>query len=236
VTLVTVPEATSLQVWFCVSACHRTDFSCKNSSARLQKRQGLSRIDTRLTGEPVTMHRISVISYLGGKRDKSLETSKKNQTDGEFRMSYQEASQPDSKVQQRRSKFTPERIQQIEGLVGRGETCQQIAAVIGVTVGTLKVTCSRLGISLRRPKVKLLPSKTATSVARTVGAAGEIAILAVNMKYKGREHSTVLPLSLEMISQLALEASFRDQEIGELAKDILVSVFKKGLIPDLLGK
>jgi hypothetical protein len=39
-----------------------------------------------------------------------------------------------------------------------------------------------------------------------------------------------------MISQLALEASFRDQEIGELAKDILVSVFKKGLIPDLLGK
>jgi hypothetical protein len=55
-------------------------------------------------------------------------------------------------------------------------------------------------------KVKLLPPKTATSVARSVGAAGEIATLAVNMKYKGREHSTALPLSPEMISQLALEA------------------------------
>jgi hypothetical protein len=166
----------------------------------------------------------------------TCDTSKKNQSDGEFRMSYQEAPRPDPKVQQRHSKFTPERIQQIEDLVARGETCEQIAAVIGVTVGTLKVTCSRLGISLRRPKVKLLPPKTATSVARSVGAAGEIATLAVNMKYKGREHSTALPLSPEMISQLALEASFRDQEIGELAKDILVSVFKKGLIPDLLGK
>jgi hypothetical protein len=35
---------------------------------------------------------------------------------------------------------------------------------------------------------------------------------------------------------LALEASFRNQEIGELAKDVLVSVLDKGLIQDLLGK
>ena len=39
-----------------------------------------------------------------------------------------------------------------------------------------------------------------------------------------------------MIDQLALEASFRDQEIGELAKDILVSVFEMGLIEELLGE
>jgi hypothetical protein len=151
-------------------------------------------------------------------------------------MSYQEASPPEAKAQQRHRKFTPQRIQQIENLVARGETCEQIAAIIGVTVGTLKVTCSRLGISLRRQRVKLLPPKTATGTARTVGGAGEIATLAVNMKYKGREHSTALPLSPEMISQLALEASFRDQAIGELAKDVLVSVFEKGLIQDLLGK
>jgi hypothetical protein len=36
--------------------------------------------------------------------------------------------------------------------------------------------------------------------------------------------------------KLALEASFRNQEIGELAKDILVSVFEKGLIQELLGE
>jgi hypothetical protein len=65
---------------------------------------------------------------------------------------------------------------------------------------------------LRRPRVKLLPPKTATGTARTVGAAGEIATFTINMKYKGREHSTALPLSPKMISRLALEASFRDQK------------------------
>jgi DNA-binding CsgD family transcriptional regulator len=151
-------------------------------------------------------------------------------------MSYQEASPPEATAQRRHSKFTPEGIQQIKDLVARGETCQQIATIIGVTVGTLKVTCSRLGISLRRPKVKLLPQKTATGTARTVGAAGEIATFTINMKYQGQEHSTALPLTPNMISHLALEACFRDQEIGELAKDILVSALEKGLIQELLGE
>jgi hypothetical protein len=52
----------------------------------------------------------------------------------------------------RPTKFMPERIQQIKELIARGASCGEIAAVVGVTVGTLKVTCSRLGISLRRPK------------------------------------------------------------------------------------
>jgi DNA-binding NarL/FixJ family response regulator len=64
-------------------------------------------------------------------------------------LSYQEASPPGTKVQQRHRKFTPERIQQIKDLVARGTSCEQIAATIGVTVGSLKVTCLRLGISLR---------------------------------------------------------------------------------------
>ena len=46
-------------------------------------------------------------------------------------------------------------------------------------MGTLKVTCSRLGISLRRPRVKLLPPKTATGTARTVGAASETATFTI---------------------------------------------------------
>jgi hypothetical protein len=80
-------------------------------------------------------------------------------------MSYQEVSRPEAKAkaQQRHRKYTPERIQQIKDLVARGETCEQIAATIGVTVGSLKVTCSRLGISLRRPRVKLLPPKTGSA-------------------------------------------------------------------------
>src|SRR5499427_2169728 len=50
----------------------------------------------------------------------------------------------------RQIKFTPERIQQIKNLVERGKSRDEIAELIGVTVGSLQVTCSRLGISLRR--------------------------------------------------------------------------------------
>jgi hypothetical protein len=149
-------------------------------------------------------------------------------------MSYSEVSRPEAKVQRRHRKFTPERIQQIKDLVARGETREQIAAIIGVTVGTLQVTCSRLGISLRRPRVKMLPPKTGN--ARTLGAARETATFTIDMKYKGQECSTELPFTPDVIGQLALEASFRDQEIGELAKDILVSVFEKGLVPKLLDE
>jgi len=51
----------------------------------------------------------------------------------------------------RQIKFTPERLQQIRNLVERGKSREEIAELIGVTVGSLQVTCSRLGISLRRP-------------------------------------------------------------------------------------
>jgi hypothetical protein len=51
----------------------------------------------------------------------------------------------------RPKKFTPEKIQQIRNLVERGRSRDEIAEMIGVTTGTLQVTCSKLGISLRRP-------------------------------------------------------------------------------------
>src|SRR4029078_2359720 len=68
-------------------------------------------------------------------------------------------------------KFTPERIQQIKNLVERGKSREDIAGLVGVTVGSLAVTCSKLGISLRRRMVNngvsvLRPTK-ASSLART---------------------------------------------------------------------
>jgi hypothetical protein len=56
----------------------------------------------------------------------------------------------------RPTKFTPERIEQIGDLVAAGKSRDEIAGLLGVTVGSLQVTCSRLGISLRRrPKLNL---------------------------------------------------------------------------------
>src|SRR5262249_60567959 len=51
----------------------------------------------------------------------------------------------------RKTKFTPQRLQQIRNLVERGKSREEIAELIDVTVGSLQVTCSRLGVSLRRP-------------------------------------------------------------------------------------
>ena len=52
----------------------------------------------------------------------------------------------------RPTKFTPERMRQITNLVERGKSREEIAEIIGVTTGTLQVTCSKLGISLRQPR------------------------------------------------------------------------------------
>jgi len=45
----------------------------------------------------------------------------------------------------RQLKFTPEQILQIKNLVERGKSREEIAESIGVTVGSLQVTCSRSG-------------------------------------------------------------------------------------------
>jgi hypothetical protein len=148
-------------------------------------------------------------------------------------MRYHETALPRTNVG-RPSKFTSERIQQIKDLIARGETCEIIAAHIGVTVGTLKVTCSRLGISLRRPRVKLVPPSTATETAKRAGTAA--ATFTIRMQHNGQAQDTPLPLTSNMISQLALEASARDQRIGELAKDLLEIVAERGLFDEVLGK
>jgi hypothetical protein len=53
-------------------------------------------------------------------------------------------------VHRRQTKFTPANIRQIENLLERGRSKEEIAEIIGVTPATLQVTCSKLGISLRR--------------------------------------------------------------------------------------
>jgi hypothetical protein len=133
----------------------------------------------------------------------------------------------------RPTKFTLERIQQIKDLIARGVTCEEIAAVVGVTVGTLKVTCSKLGISLRRPKPRsgndMLPLR---AVPRMAGTSTTTFTLIV--RHHGEERRTEVPLTLAMISRLALEASSQDLSIIELARDLVLDVARKQLIPRIL--
>jgi hypothetical protein len=178
----------------------------------------------------------------------------------------------------RQIKFTPERIQQIRNLVERGKSREEIAELIGVTVGSLQVTCSRLGISLRRPafnngivslrrneprlnqvpapgsgdgcdgallhliKERLernSPPEPAESVpprqevgqrANEAGAAS----FAIRMQYRGEERTTELPLTQDMIGQLAFEAAFRNVSIGKLIDELIVAVVKQDLLQTVL--
>jgi len=155
----------------------------------------------------------------------------------------------------RRIKFTPERLQQIRNLVERGKSREEIAELIGVTVGSLQVTCSRLGISLRRVvfsnRMGLLrrsgqPQQNSQSGpveqpqattpheehARTdeVGLAN----LALGMKYRGDEQTSELLLTQDMISQLAFEAQFRNMSIGEFVGELLIAMMKRDLFQHVL--
>jgi hypothetical protein len=172
-------------------------------------------------------------------------------------------------VRGRQLKFTPERVQQIKNLVERGKSREEIAELIGVTVGSLQVTCSRLGISLRRPtsntgtgslrrdEPRSIPTSRSSDSAllqltkeqhgqnsrsgpveqaraptpwqewakraTDTGAAS----FAIKMRYRGEERTTELPLTQDMIGQLAFEAAFRNVTIGELIGELIVAVAKE---------
>jgi hypothetical protein len=57
----------------------------------------------------------------------------------------------------RRIVFTPERFDQIRNLVERGHGREEIAEIIGCTLGSLQVTCSKHGVSLRRQRIDGAP-------------------------------------------------------------------------------
>jgi hypothetical protein len=134
----------------------------------------------------------------------------------------------------RPTKFTPERLEHIKDLVARGVEREEIAALMDVTVGSLQVTCSRLGISLRRPRVpngsRLLPLRPAPRVPKS----SDTATFSICVRHNGKEQAVELALTPKMVGQLALEASSRNKGITELAKEVLIAVAEKGLIDEVL--
>ena len=172
----------------------------------------------------------------------------------------------------RQTKFTPERRQQIANLVERGKSREEIAELVGVTVGTLQVTCSRFGISLRRPKFDtgtayLRPRRecsnngtpapegdgnpasngglrpqspsqpppaeqaqiAALHHARTRTNEQGAVSFSMRMQYRGEERTTEIPLTQDMMRQLAMEACLRDMKIGEVVSEVIIGVIKGDL-------
>ena len=132
-------------------------------------------------------------------------------------------------------KFTPEAIDKIKELVAQGASRDEIAALFGVTVGSLQVTCSRLGISLRRDpsgpggprtvRPPYLPSHPPIAGQRHTGTGFQIAL---TLERNGTRRTTELPLTTSDIVQLKLEADMRNLSMGQLLAEVVSMAIKKG--------
>jgi len=61
------------------------------------------------------------------------------------------------------------------------------------------------------------------------------ATIAIRMRYRGEERTTELPLTQDMIGRLALEAAFRNVQIGELIGELIVGLLKEDLLQTTLA-
>ena len=155
-------------------------------------------------------------------------------------------------------KFTPQAIEKIQDLMAQGASRDEIANLLEVTVGSLQVTCSRLGISLRRNSLRngsahraldgrgrSIPAPGAVGIAsvreqkteevpQTAVDAAPLPKIAIRMRYRGNEVATDVPLTSDAISTLALDAMSRDLGIAELVGQILAAAIKKDMIEEIL--
>ena len=152
----------------------------------------------------------------------------------------------------RRVKFTPQAIEKIKDLVGQGASREEIANLLGVTEGSLQVTCSRLGVSLRRiilrngsarhtlnGRGRSIPTPGAVGIAhvreqKTEEGTGRLAKIGIMMRRRGEEVSTDVPFTSRAIGELALIAILRDLSIAELVGQALAGAIKKDMIEKIL--
>ena len=127
-----------------------------------------------------------------------------------------------SSTRGRRAKFTPQAIEKIKELLAQGASRDEIANSLAVTVGSLQVTCSRLGISLRRRDASgpggprtvgppYLPSHPPIAGQRHTGTGFQITL---TLECNGTRRTTELPLTRSAIVQLKLEAEMRNLRHG----------------------
>ena len=121
--------------------------------------------------------------------------------------------------------------------MAQGLDREEIAKLLDVTVGSLQVTCSRLGISLRRPHMRY-PSydrlKTQLQLRMVEKGSRPQGKFAITTHRKDNVRAVDVPLSVEAIGQLGLYASLRDMGLVELIAQVLGEAVKKDLVGKIL--
>jgi hypothetical protein len=155
-------------------------------------------------------------------------------------MKMQERAAPRGR---RATKFSPENIQKIKDFVAQGISREEIARLIDVTVGSLQVTCSRLGIRLRRPDLfKGRGARRARVLSRPYilnhpPMSGHMQTgpqLQITLERNGVRNATDVSLTDLDIAQLGLEAAVRDIGMAQLLSEVVTAAIKKNMIEEIL--
>ena len=142
-----------------------------------------------------------------------------------------------------RKKFTPANVQKIKDFVAQGMGREDIARSLDVTLGSLQVTCSRLGISLRRhDRAARVRVSSRAFVANGQLYVGHMrrepdprARFQLVLQSQGKELATDLAITARDIGRLGLEASTQGLAMTELMSQVLAEALKKHLIQEILG-
>jgi hypothetical protein len=149
-----------------------------------------------------------------------------------------------ARLGRRPTKFTPDNIQKIKDLVDQGVPRQRVAQLLDVPLGSLQVTCSRLGISLRRTGVRNTVSQDKVPVTsrpfvpnvshHNQDQSTRQAKLQFVVKRNVEQRPTDLPISADDLKRLALEAALHNVGITELMGQALAKALQKNMIQDIL--
>lgn len=138
-------------------------------------------------------------------------------------------------------KFTPERLEQIKNLVERGSSREEIADLVGCTVGSLAVTCSNHGISLRRPKQERdtdRPRRPTLSrvplVASSEMRLAQTAAFTLRVDYGDRLYELPLDIDTQSLCELSCMAAVSGVKITDIIARAIRELTQSKEVPDRL--
>jgi hypothetical protein len=154
-------------------------------------------------------------------------------------MSLQETP---SRGGRRATKFSPANVQKIKDLVAQGFKREEIAEALEVTVGSLQVTCSRLGISLRIPKIfhcsgdgRRTPVLSRPNLPDHGQIRPELPRFQIVLARNGvMQHATDVPFMEPDIGRLGFEAAVQNLGITQFMAVVVTTAIKKDLIYEIL--
>ena len=143
-------------------------------------------------------------------------------------------------------------MEKLKVFIAEGKSREEIAELLNVTVNSLQVTCSRLGISLRRRQKKLrshaldrrrrnIPASNsvgAHALGQNLDIGAHIAPWAhftMTMRRGSGETVADIPLTPGAIHNLALNAMRQNLGIAELIGQLLITAIEKDLVREVLG-